>query len=255
MAKAWTPEGLVLRPAKVDIVMPAWVGTPELCLLTLASLGALRTHTRHSYRLIYIDNGIRPEFEMMILEELSRHRCVTKIRNPKNIGFVKAINQGLEESSAEYIVLLNNDTQVTDHWLKPLIYALDTELSVQMAGPRTNNLNQWQGRSTYQTKTIPAGMDYIVLRRDLMLAFFCVIFTRKLIDTLGPLDENFGIGLGDDDDYCIRTDRAGFKRAFCPGSLVMHAHRSTFFELYGKDVVHQMQLTAAEKLRDKHHGS
>ncbi len=242
-------------PAMVDVIMPSWVRSPELCLLTLASLLTLRVHTRYSYRLIYIDNGIRPEFEERIAEELERHHCSTVLRNSKNVGFIKAVNQGLQESSAEYIVLLNNDTQVTEHWLKPLLYALDTELLVQMAGPRTNSPNQWQGRSSYQTKTIPPGMDYILLRRDLMLAFFCVIFTRKLVDALGPLDESFGIGLGDDDDYCIRTDRAGFKRAFCPGSLVMHEHRSTFFELYDRDAVHQMQVTAAEKLRDKHHGS
>ena len=62
----------------------------------------------------------------------------------------------------------------------------------------------------------------------LPLSFFCCAFRRSIFDEVGKLDENFGIGLGDDDDFCCRLRYYNYKLALALGTFVYHYHRTTF---------------------------
>ena len=61
-----------------------------------------------------------------------------------------------------------------------------------------------------------------------MLVFFCVMIKREVINKIGLLDEKFGVGLGDDDDYCHRAEAAGFRLAFVGNLEIYHKHKATF---------------------------
>jgi O-antigen biosynthesis protein len=73
---------------------------------------------------------------------------VTVIHNTRNLGFPRAINQGLREARGEYLVLLNNDAVVTDDWLEQLIELAEMkgqvggQSTVGLVGPMSNYATQ-----------------------------------------------------------------------------------------------------------------
>jgi len=230
------------RLATVDIIVPVFASDDHLARLTVKCLSSVRASTR-DYRLILIDNG--STHFTAVEGELEKHSSYRVISNPDNLGFVKAVNQGIAASTAPFVVLLNNDTETTPYWLDRLLFPMGQNPRIALAGPRTNAKSQWQGRESQR-------QGHVILKRGKPLAFFCVVMRRKAVDEIGMLDESFGLGLGDDDDYCAMAQKAGWYVAFCPTSLVLHHHRQTFKTMFTDSEVEKMQHQAAERLRGKH---
>lgn len=217
----------------IDIIIPNY-GTGHLTQLALRCLESIRQFSSIPYRLIFVDNG-SPEFDA-IIPELEQHRSYKLIRFRKNRGFVIATNAGIWMSTSRYIVLMNNDTEAAPHWLERLRQPLDNHTQVALCGPRTTAQKSWQGNQAYAD-------GWRILPANSMLAFFCVMIRRDVIDTIGVLGEEYGVGFGDDDDYCLRAQQAGFQLALRTDLVIPHHHRSTFSELYSPEEISDSQWT------------
>ncbi len=229
-----------------DIIIPHF-GTGRLTELCIKCLQTIREHTDPSaYRLLLVDNA-SPEFEA-IRPELERHPHLL-VRNTTNLGFVKATNQGLALSTAPYVVLMNNDTEAVHDWLQKLTYAFEFDPEVGIAGPLTTAQGSWQGRWQIRGET---SVPYI-LGPGRMLAFFCCMFSRKVIETVGFQHEEFGKfgGFGGDDYYCHVAQEKGFKLALVQNLTIAHHHRSTFKEVHGEDRIADMQKSALALFLEK----
>jgi len=199
------------------------------------------------YRVLFVDNGsplysdLEPDLDKFEPEHLKL------IRNTHNVGFVRAVNQGLALSTAPFVVIMNNDTEAASDWLPRLREPLEIE-GVGLSGPRTNTKGSWQGRYRYRK---PGDIWVLPDTEDSMLAFFCVMIRREVINKVGLLDERFGIGFADDSDYCRRAKKAGFHLALQPRLVIPHWHRSTFHTMFGKTETIKMQHAALGKFREK----
>lgn len=220
-----------------DIIIPHY-GVNHLTEYCLDCLISIR-RCSNDYRIIFVDNG-SPEFDK-IAPELNLHPHLL-IRNSKNLGYVKAVNQALMLASAPYIVFLNNDTEAVPFWLENLREPL--EAGAHLSGPRTTTQNSWQGRT-------PVGMGWEFLGADAMLAFFCTMFKKEVFEILGFLDEDFGAGFGDDDWFCYKAQHAGFRLALVRHLCIPHRHRSTFKEVYGESNILPMQQKNLALFRKK----
>ena len=99
-----------------DIIIPVW----NQLTFTKDCLDSIFKNTVGvDYRIIIIDNASDDKTRDYLngLKE-ARPNGITLIRNEKNLGFIKAVNQVIAASNAHYICLLNNDTLVTKGWLK-----------------------------------------------------------------------------------------------------------------------------------------
>lgn len=227
---------------QVDIVIPHLGADDRITDLCRACLRSIARCSTADYRLIFIDNASPAyQFERILpyLEEMPH----LLVRNTRNLGFVKATNQGIWLSTAPFVVLMNNDTEAVEGWLEKLEAPITADPRIGLTGPRTTTPNSWQGRA-------PAGEGYRILPPGAMLAYFCTMFQRKVFDRLGVLDESYGVGFGDDDEFSRRAQRAGYHLALVQDLVIPHHHRTTFHTLYTVDEVKAMQDRAIAHFRE-----
>ncbi len=211
--------------AIVDIVLPTF----NQCAMTVACLRSLAAHTdRALIRVIWVDNGSAPEersaVEKAFAETGLRHLALAL---EENTGFVKASNVGIAASTAPFILLLNNDTEVVPHWLDRMLDVMHEKPKVGLVGVRSSSPADHAARSEQP------GPGYVVLKDKSMLPFFCVLIRREVLVTVGYLSEEFRMGFGDDDDYSRRAQAAGWQLARRRDVEILHHHRTTFDAVYG----------------------
>ena len=150
------------------------------------------------------------------------------------------MNSGVRAASGEYIVILNNDTQVSPGWLGRLVRHLRENDDLGLVGAVTNAIgNEAAIEIKYKDgmEMIGASRRYVAGHfRSLMpvqnVAFFAVAFRRDTWERVGELDERFGLGFFEDDDYCRRVSESGLKIAVAEDVFVHH-ELSASFDLLG----------------------
>jgi len=189
--------------------------------------------------IIVVDNMSQEDETREFLQEYAKeHENVKVILNDINGGFSYGNNVGIRAADGEYIILLNNDTIVTPNWIERLIAHFNSDKSIGMVGPRTNNIGN-EAKMDVSYENIDEMIEfseklyqenkakqYTDIR---VLAFFCVAIKREVIDSVGLLDEAFGIGMFEDDDYCERAKAAGYK-ILCADDVFIHHHLGATFD-------------------------
>lgn len=174
------------------------------------------------------------------LDEIERHDRVRVIRNDDNRGFAAACNQGLEAGAAhepDLLVILNNDLVVTPGWAWTLHHHLKDHPDVGLIGPVTNNIgNEAKIATSYETMEEMQSEQRALTGKasgqtfDIgVLAFFCVAMPLEVYRQVGGLDENFGQGFFEDDDYCQRVRGVG-RRIVCAEDVFIHHELSASFD-------------------------
>ena len=218
-----------MTPLLCDIIVPIW-NQPEL---TRRCLESVLAHTAEPVRLLLVDNGS----EIPTRDLLDRFRAehpgrVEILRNDENLGFIKAVNQGIRSATAPWVCLLNNDTRVTAGWLSEMI-RVASEPKIGLVNPTSNSLGFHLGNSS--PEEYAAGLRSQTGRwTELTVALgFCLLARHSLFDTIGLLDESYGMGNFDDDDLSRRVRRAGLTCARACASYVYHEEKASFRHLPG----------------------
>jgi len=114
--------------------------------------------------------------------------------NDAALGYAKATNEGIKVATADKIILLNNDTVLLDQPKNQWIDLLNKPFA---AHDKCGISCIIKGHSE------PAGKEFAV--------FFCVMVHRKVFDAIGLLNEEYGVGGGEDTEFCIEAEKAGFE--------------------------------------------
>lgn len=216
--------------------------------IIIVTYNGLREHTipclesvfAHSgggtYEVIVVDNN-SSDGTPAYLEELARREPRLKlVLNQANRGFAGGNNDGLRIASGDVIVLLNNDTRVTSGWLDTLGSALRNDPGIGLVGPVSNAVGNEQKIYTVGTtpeQILDEGIQWVnhsigdTFETE-RLGFFCVAMRRDLIDVVGVLDEAYDLGFFEDDDYCVRVIRAGFRLVCCEDVFIYHHGSASF---------------------------
>ncbi|RUS46467.1 methyltransferase domain-containing protein [Cohnella sp. AR92] len=200
---------------------------------TRRCLASIRKHTQEgSYELIFVDNGSTDGTADWLREQPD----VKLIENEKNEGFAKGVNKGARAATGDRLLLLNNDTAVTPRWLEQLTIALESADDIAAVGPVANLAGYGQSIPTkYKT---PEELERFAeaynvstpsaWKMRLKLIGFCLLIKRKVWEEVGELDESFGIGNFEDDDWSWRARRAGYRLLLCSDTFIHHEGSASF---------------------------
>lgn len=225
----------------------------QMCLDSI-----FRFTQHHDFEIVVVDNHSSDGTREYLLELAEKHHNIKVKFNNSNEGFARANNQGIQMAEGEYIVLLNNDTIVTSGWLTKLVHYLEQYPEVGMVGPVTNRTgNEARVDVTYNSiegiedfarqYTRENQGKYFEIK---MLAMFCVALRRTLIDEVGYLDEQFGIGLFEDDDFSLRVKGAGYK-LICAEDVFIHHFLNASFKLLSKQKYQEIFWENLRKFEQK----
>jgi len=244
---------MTFRPT-VSIIILTYNNLP----MTRQCLESIETQTdQPEYELILVDNASNDGTQNYLQEFAATRPNVRLILNETNQGFAFGNNQGVLASHGEYVVLLNNDTIVTDGWLAGLLRPLQDE-QIGMVGPVTNAIGN-QARISVDYSRLDDMPEFA--RRyteshqgsifDIsMLALFCVALRRAVYDEIGPLDERFELGMFEDDDYALRLRANGY-RIVCTEEVFIHHWGSAGFSAIGFSTYWQVFTTNLRRFEEK----
>ena len=193
-----------------------------LCSLLLSSNDA-------SYELVIVDDG--SEDESRSIPELIKG--VKYIRNDEPQGFIRSCNRGGDLSIGEYVIMLNNDTEVTSGWIDELIWPFENFENVGLTGAKLiypNGALQEAGGIVWNTgdpwnygrNENPHDPRYSYSRQVDYLSGACIMLPRNLWNEIGGFDENFIPAYFEDTDIAFRVRQKGYKTVYAPFSQVIH---------------------------------
>ena len=203
--------------------------------------------------LLAVDQTTGAQTQVIVLDDAStdarvlpllRHWCSAPGKNwrlvsqPRNLGFVQTANAGMGMASGN-VVLLNSDTLPSPGWLEQLEQCANSDQSIATATPWTNNGEIVSLPQFCVNNPVPGHWQQVghslknfsaTLYPDIPTAVgFCMLITRRAIDQAGLFDsETFGMGYGEENDFCMRVRGFGMRNVLCDDAYVVHLGHQSF---------------------------
>jgi N-acetylglucosaminyl-diphospho-decaprenol L-rhamnosyltransferase len=171
---------------------------------------------------------------------------VRGIANAENVGFSRAVNQGIAATTGVYVMILNPDCFIERGSLAPLIGYLRAHPRTGVVGPRMIGRD---GKLQYSARSFPDHLTFLFNRYSLLTRLFpgnpysrryllsdwdhasvrpvdwlsgaCLMVRRAAIDEVGPMDEAYFM-FNEDVDWCRRMKQAGWEVVYVPEAMVHH---------------------------------
>jgi GT2 family glycosyltransferase len=186
------------------------------------------------FKIILIDNGSQGSARTEMVKMFSNDHKIIFIQNDVNLGFAGGSNVGIRlalQHGAEFILLLNNDVTVKKDFLRELLNAMSPDVGI--VGSKVlyydhpdriwsdGGVFNWllfKGSSNKGKRNRDASME---LREVDTVAGCSLFIKREAIQKVGLLDERYFL-YGEEDDWCFRVKRAGYRVLVAPKSVVLH---------------------------------
>lgn len=244
------------KPAhpKVSIIIPIYnqVGYTYNCICSIYENNDFK-----DYEIIIADDNsakntdiIKNNFENIVI-----------LKNETNLGFLRNCNYAATKARGEYLVFLNNDTQVQKDWLAELLYIFENYKNVGLVGSKLiypNGMLQeaggiiWQDASgwNYGNRDNPLKPEYNYVKEVDYASGASLMIPNSVWKELGGFDENFIPAYYEDTDFCFQLRNKGYKVIYQPFSIVVHFEGVT----HGRDLnkgMKKYQVENQKKFYDK----
>ena len=198
----------------------------------------LEKSTYEDYEIIIVENNSEEKETFEYYEELQGNDRITTVTYEGEFNYSAVNNLGVRNAKGEYILLLNNDTQViTVNWMEELLmYAQRTDVgavgaklyyadkTIQHAGVVLGlGAHRTAGHSHYKQHRENLGyMGRLCYAQDVSaVTGACLLVKKALYEEVGGLEEDFAISLNDV-DFCLKLREKGYLNVFTPFAELYH---------------------------------
>ena len=224
----------------IDVVIPVYKGAAQ----TRACIESVLAAPGEARPAIIVVDDATPDPEIAAyLRGLAAQGRITLLVNEANVGFVQSVNRGMALHPDCDVVLLNSDTEVANDWLDRLQAAAYSDARVATVTPFSNNaticsypFEGWKGGvpGTLGLAALDAIFASVNAGRTIELPTavgFCMYIRRDCLAALGAFDaERFGRGYGEENDFCMRAGKAGWRNIMAADVFVYHEGSVSFSE-------------------------
>lgn len=221
------------KSPRVYFVVLNW-NQPEM---TADCLNSLAEQDYPNFHVVVVDNGSTDGSAAMLRE---RFPWATVLEIPENVGYSCGNNVGLEyvlERDADYVFLLNNDTEVDPHMLTQLVEVAESNPQIGMVGPTMycadppnmiwggDNWIDWRRARMIRRRfgELDDGSEFQKQPpRDVHYIDTCaVLVKREVIGNIGLMNGDYFINF-DDLDWNVRARKAGYRIVYVPAARMWH---------------------------------
>jgi GT2 family glycosyltransferase len=217
------------RPPLLSVIIPNWNGKRFL----MECIDSLKEQTFHDFETILVDNGSTDgsaDFAQQHYGDFIRI-----IRIEKNLGYTGGNNVGIRAARGEYIVLLNNDTQVDSTWLEALVEAIGSNPQIGMWASKVYSYHQrdriegvgeliyWDGLNRARGQFEKEMGQYEKKEEIFFPPGVGAMYRKVVFEEIGLFDEDF-FAYGDDAEIGIRARLAGWRCLYVPKAVIYHKH-------------------------------
>lgn len=230
-----------LSMPKISVIVLTYnnIKLTKVCLNSL-----LFNNDYPNLEIIIVDNASTDETPKYLVELIQQNPHIKLILNDTNLGFAAGNNLGIQAATGDYLIILNNDTIVTPGAFLTMMRHFQSDSEIGLIGPVTNNIgNEAKVEIHYTNKTTmyPNAFNCIIRQMGNRIylhniAFFCVMMPRRVFEQVGLLDENFGRGFFEDDDYCRRIEQKNWSIACAEDAFIHHELSASFNQLKRKEI-------------------
>ena len=240
--KRFLPEVVRREPAPgagtVDLIVPIYRGLHQVraCLESVWSAPSGRP-----YELTLVDD-CSPEPELArYVREVAAARGIALLENPRNLGFAGSVNRAMALHPDRDVVLLNSDTEVANDWIGRMVATAYADPAIGTVTPFSNNGEICSYPRPCRENPLPADCTLQELDRifrevnagrrvDLPTAVgFCMYIRRDCLRDVGLFDADaFGQGYGEENDFCMRAARRGWRHVLAADVFIHHAGGGSF---------------------------
>jgi len=240
----------------VDIIIPIFNAPAEVqaCLTALESAGLPEGCAVWLMDDASFDPAIAP-----ILQNFKRSSAlqVHVVRQPKNLGFVGNVNDALRRTDADAI-LLNSDTLVTQGWLHAMLSSAERHLKAASITPFSNNAEICSFPALCVNHPVPSNLALLAKACEMSApdevelptgVGFCMYMRRAAIAQIGAFDAaTFGLGYGEENDWCVRAKAWGWTNLLCNRAFVAHVGGRSFACVADVDAAQQAKRGNGKRL-------
>ena len=215
---------------RATVIIPNYNGIKyiEICM------DALEGQNYKEFETIVIDNASQDGSDRIVEE---KYPWAKLVRNEENTGFSRAVNQGIELAETEYVILLNNDTEVHPDYVGELVKAIDEDerifsVSSKMISFKDRDLMDDAGDmytllGWSAQRGVAQSIEKYNKKKNVFTACAgAAIYRKKIFDEIGVFDVKHFAYL-EDLDVGYRARIQGYRNVFCPTAIVWHIGSAT----------------------------
>jgi GT2 family glycosyltransferase len=239
-------EAFQIMYPKVVIIILNWNGKDD----TIECLDSLKHITYPNYKILLVDNG-STDGSVNLFKKNYPEVNIREFKN--NLGFAEGNNEGMgyaKELGFDYILLLNNDTIVDPGFLTEMVKIGESDDKTGIIGAINyyynepeqvwfcgGKFNYWNGKAYRVGVTKDNKLRSDKIEEADYVAGSCLLIKKIVHDRVGTLDKKY-FAYWEEADYCVRSQKAGFRVIYAPKAKIWHKVSSTskkingFFEYY-----------------------